>query len=67
MLTSSYTAIQNDRHEKHQATYRVYTYRQIAQMMSDIGFTDIRGFGSMDQAPYMLDSPPLFLVAAKPS
>jgi len=66
-LTSSYTAIQNDRQEKHQATYRVYTYRQIAQTMSDIGFADIRSYGSMDQAPYALGSPRLYLVATKPS
>ncbi len=66
-LTSSYTVIQNDRQEKKQATYRVYTYRQIAQMMRDIGFADIRGFGSMEQAPYALGSPRLYLVATKPA
>src|SRR5438477_542138 len=50
-LTSSYTVIQGDRTERHQAVYHIYTYRQLIRMFEDAGFINIRGFGSLKQEP----------------
>jgi SAM-dependent methyltransferase len=64
-LTSSYTVIRGDRTEHHKAIYQIYTYRQIVRMFEAAGFSDVHGFGSLKQEPFVLGSPSLWLVAAK--
>ena len=64
-LTSSYTLIREAQVERKQAVYRVYTFRELAQMFRDVGFSGVVGYGSLQQEPYQLGSAGLWLVATK--
>ena len=64
-LTSSYTIIQDGRVERQQATYRIYTYRELLQLFRDAGFGNLETFGSLKREPFAIGSPGLWVVAVR--
>ena len=46
-------------------SHRIYTYRQIVEMLEAAGFENVQGFSSLDKAPFALGASQLFLVASK--
>lgn len=60
-----YTVTRQGRSESRQASYRVYTYREAAQMLEAAGFANCEGFGSLDGEPFRLGSQRLLLLARK--
>jgi SAM-dependent methyltransferase len=47
------------------AEHRVYTYGELARMIRDVGFGDLKSFGSPAGEPFALGSPQLLLVATR--
>ena len=64
--TSSYTLIKDGKIERHQALYRIYTYRELMSLFADVGFRDVQTFGSLKHEPYTIGSPALYVVARRP-
>jgi SAM-dependent methyltransferase len=52
--------------EKKRAVYHVYLYRELEQMLRQIGFSEMRAFGSQSEEPYVLGARILYLIATKP-
>jgi SAM-dependent methyltransferase len=51
--------------ETRPAAHRVYTYRELAQMLEDAGLADLAAFGSLTGEPFALGSPRLLLVGVR--
>ena len=64
-LDTAYTFVRGDMSEKKSGSHRIYTYRQMVEMLEAAGFENVEGFGSMDKAPFALGASQLFLVASK--
>lgn len=64
-LTSGYTLLRNGQSEKKHAVYRIYTHRQLLELLSDSGFVTHESFGTLTREPFQLGSHELFLVAEK--
>jgi SAM-dependent methyltransferase len=64
-LEVEYTIIQDGKIEKRAMTARLYSYRELARLMEDAGFTEVQGFGSFQQEPFKLGSPRLLMVVTK--
>lgn len=45
---------------------RLYTYRELCELLADVGFVEPQGFGSLSLEPFRLGSRRLYLVATKP-
>jgi len=64
-IVTEYTVINGDKTEKHVASHRCYTYRELCALLDAAGFTDVLSFGSASGEPFKLGSAGLFLVATK--
>jgi SAM-dependent methyltransferase len=64
-LETEYTFIREGRVEKRQGSQRVYTYRELCQLLGEAGFTDCEGFDYSGGEPFKLGSPGVSLVARK--
>ena len=64
-LTSGYTLIRNSEIERKQAVYRIYTWRELQRMFSEVGFTEVEGYGSLKREPFELGSPGLWILATR--
>jgi SAM-dependent methyltransferase len=64
-LHVDYTLIRDGRTDKRSMSARVYSYREVAQMLERAGFTAIEGFGSLAGEPFKLGSKRLLLAATK--
>lgn len=63
---TDYTFVMPDgRRETKTGSHRIYTYRQMAEMLDAAGFGNVEGFGSTNRTPFALGAPPLFFVATK--
>jgi SAM-dependent methyltransferase len=51
--------------ERNVMSQRAYTYRELREMLANAGFTEMLGFGGLDDEPFMLGSKRLLLVATK--
>ncbi|HKF43584.1 MAG TPA: methyltransferase domain-containing protein [Thermoanaerobaculia bacterium] len=60
-----YTVTRGRSREVKAARHRIYTYRELAAMLSRAGFSRIEGFGSLDGSPFRLGSPRLALAASR--
>lgn len=63
---TEYTFIREGKVVKRRGSHRNYTFREIVGLLSAAGFVGIEAIGSLDEAPFMLGSPGLYLVALKP-
>jgi hypothetical protein len=64
-LEVEYTWIQNGRMEKQRMSARLYSYREVVQLLEAAGFGDVQGFSSLTEEPFQLRAPRLLLVARK--
>jgi SAM-dependent methyltransferase len=64
-LQVEYTWIRAGRIEKQSMSARLYSYREMIQLLQGAGFRDVQGFGSLTREPFKLGSPRLLLTATK--
>jgi len=64
-LEVEYTWIRNGEKDKRAMSARVYSYREVCQLMEAAGFTDLKGFGSLAQEPFRLGSMRLLIAGTK--
>jgi len=64
-LHVEYTWIQGGKSEKRAMSARLYSYREIAQLFEDAGFTDLQAFSSLAREPFKFGSTRLLLVGRK--
>jgi SAM-dependent methyltransferase len=60
-LNTDYTFVRGGQVETRSGSHRVYTYRELVQLMESAGFDDVQSFGSLARDPFGLGSPQLFL------
>jgi SAM-dependent methyltransferase len=51
--------------ERKVMTQRVYTYRELCELLTAAGFTDMQGYGGLNDEPFTLGSKRLLLLATK--
>ena len=61
-LNADYTFVRNGEVVTRSGSHRVYTYRELVQLMESAGFSDVQSFGSLARDPFSLGSAQLFLV-----
>jgi SAM-dependent methyltransferase len=66
-IEGEHTYIRGSQVEKRQMSQRIYTYRELCELLARAGFTQIEGYGSLDNEPFALGSKRLLLVARKGS
>ncbi len=64
-VESKYTLIGDGRTESKQWSQRVYTCRQVLDLLSAAGFSAIHAYGSLTKEPFKLGSRQLIIVATK--
>ena len=64
-LETEYTFIRKGQVEKRQGNQRVYTYRELCQLLGEAGFTDCAAYGYPEGEPYKLGLPRVWMVARK--
>jgi SAM-dependent methyltransferase len=64
-ITVEHTYIRGGQVEKRVMSQRIYTYRQLCQLLEQAGFADMQGYGSLSDEPFRLGSRQLLLVATK--
>jgi SAM-dependent methyltransferase len=64
-LHVEYTWIRNGKIEKHPMSARLYSYRELRELLEAAGFTDVQGFSSLAREPFKLGSQRLLMVATK--
>lgn len=64
-LDTDYTFVRGEMAERKSGSHRIYTYRQMVELLEAAGFQELEAFGSTDKEPFAFGSPQLFLVATK--
>ncbi|HSS44712.1 MAG TPA: methyltransferase domain-containing protein [Thermoanaerobaculia bacterium] len=64
-IENRYTTTRGGQSETRLAWHRIYTYRELLQMLRAAGFCSIEGFGSLSGDPFRLGAQRLLLVARK--
>jgi hypothetical protein len=62
-LQVEYTSIHDGQIAKRAMSARLYSYREMVQLLKAAGFGDVQGFGSLTKEPFKLGSPRLLLTA----
>jgi 2-polyprenyl-3-methyl-5-hydroxy-6-metoxy-1,4-benzoquinol methylase len=60
-----WTLIRGDRVETPSITIRIYTYRQLSELLSEAGFSAIKAYSFLSQMPFKLSAQRLLMVAVK--
>jgi SAM-dependent methyltransferase len=64
-IETEYTLIRGDESEAKSAFHRIFTYRELCELMTKAGFTNVQGFGGLNREPFLLGSKRLLFVATK--
>src|SRR5262249_10261039 len=64
-LETEYTFVHDGVTDTRLGSQRVYTYRELSELVRHAGFRDVEGYGSAAGEPYKLGAPRLLLVARK--
>jgi hypothetical protein len=64
-IETEYTLIRDRQTETKSALHRIFTYRELFELVAKAGFSDIQGFGGLNQEPFVLGSKRLLLIATK--
>jgi len=64
-LDTEYTFVKDGRTEKRFGSHRLYTYREISNLLHGAGFVECQSYGSLNGEPFKLRSEQLFFVATK--
>lgn len=62
---TKWTLVQDGRMFEKSTSIRLYTYRELCQLLERFGFAGFEGYGSLSEEPFQLGSPRLYLVATK--
>jgi len=62
---TEYTFISDGKTERREASYRVYTFRELTRLVEEAGFTVVSSHSTLQGAPFELGSRNLYLVAKK--
>ena len=63
---TEWTLIREGRTFTNSTSIRLYTYRELVQLLEGVGFVDFVSFGSLNGDPFELNSPRLYLIATRP-
>ncbi|HEY3241935.1 MAG TPA: class I SAM-dependent methyltransferase [Phycisphaerae bacterium] len=64
-LDVEYTFIRGDNVEKRPASYRIYTYRQLCELLAEAGLVQPVGYGSLAGEPFALGARGLYVLTIK--
>jgi SAM-dependent methyltransferase len=64
-LEVEYTDIHDGKVDKRAMSARLYTFREVCQLLEEAGFSDLIAFSSLAQEPFKLGSKRLLMVATK--
>ena len=64
-IETEYTLIRNGQTETKSALHRIFTYRELFQLVAEAGFTGLQGFGGLNREPFVLGSKRLLLLATR--
>lgn len=62
---TKWTLVQDGKMFEKSTSIRLYTYRELCQLLEQLGFASFKGYGSLSEEPFQLGSPRLYLVATK--
>jgi SAM-dependent methyltransferase len=65
-LETELTFVTPGKIERKTALFQLYTYRELYRLLEQVGFTDIKGYGSLSEQPFSVGSQLLYLLATKP-
>jgi SAM-dependent methyltransferase len=60
-----HTCIRGGQTEKKVMSQRIYTYRELCELLEKAGFTDLQGYGSLAGDPFAFGCKSLFMLATK--
>ena len=61
----NFTFVQNGVEDKRSSSQRVYTYKELSELLNEAGLRVISAFGSLDEHPFKVGAQRLLLVAVK--
>jgi SAM-dependent methyltransferase len=64
-IFTDYTFIRDGKRDTRPASQRVYTYRELAGLLSNAGLEIVTAYGSLTEEPFKLGAQRLFIVASK--
>ena len=64
-MTTEYTFIRYGQSWRKASSHRVYTYRELFNLIEEAGFVHIESFGSLARDPFVFGSQQLFFVASR--
>jgi SAM-dependent methyltransferase len=64
-VETEYTIISGGQTETKSALHRIFTYRELFELVAKAGFTNLQGYGGLNREPFVLGSKRLLLVATK--
>jgi SAM-dependent methyltransferase len=64
-IETEYTMIRNAQTETRSALHRIFTYRELFELVTKAGFRDLQGFGGLNREPFVLGSKRLLLLATR--
>lgn len=64
-MITEYTFEREGKIERRTGSERIYTYREVSQLLQDARFTIIGSYGSLNQEPFSIGSQHLFIVAER--
>lgn len=64
-IDTEYIFVRDGKVEKRMGSQRIYTYGELSRLFEAAGFTELEGYGSLDQEPFRLGSQRLLLAAMR--
>ena len=64
-VETEYTIIRGGQTETKSALHRIFTYRELFELVAKAGFTNLQGYGGLNREPFVLGSKRLLLVVTK--
>jgi len=64
-VETEYTIIRGGQTETKSALHRIFTFRELFELVTKAGFTDLKGYGGLNREPFLFGSKRLLLVATR--
>jgi len=64
-IETEYTLIRDGQTETKSALHRIFTYRELCELVTSAGFTEVQGYGGLNREPFVLGSKRLLLIATR--
>jgi SAM-dependent methyltransferase len=64
-IETEYTLIRGDQTETKSALHRIFMYRELCELVTSAGYTDVQGYSGFNREPFVLGSKRLLLIATK--